>query len=266
MSAPRRGVRWLGSMREKLSDREYSVLADVGRFKLLSGKQVQRLHFSDHATSETAARVCRRVLRRHTETGLLTRLERRIGGVRAGSAGAVYQVSGLGHRLLSPPDGRRRSSEPGLAFVTHTLAIAEVYVLLVEAQRTGLLELLGVQTEPTCWRHFTGALGQRDVLRPDLFVVLGIGADEWHWFVEVDCGTSHRPAIRAKAEIYRRYLSSGVEQHATGLFPGVLWLVPDLARREQLDHTLRPLDVLPAGLFSVALHDEAVDGLRGAPP
>ncbi len=49
----------------------------------------------------SAARIARRVLARLTELGVLARLERRIGGLRAGSSGYVYYLGPAGQRLVA---------------------------------------------------------------------------------------------------------------------------------------------------------------------
>src|SRR5664280_2847157 len=131
-SSRRLGRRRLAAVREGLSQRDLAVLADIGRFRMLTSRQLETLHFSDAATPLTAARTCRRVLRRLTTLGLLHRLERRIGGLHAGSAAFIYVLSDGGQRLL---DGgaddaapRKRLHEPSLPFVAHTLALSLIHI------------------------------------------------------------------------------------------------------------------------------------------
>src|SRR5918997_1708850 len=112
------------------------------------------------------------------------------GGIRAGSEGHLYGLSGLGQAVLgvSGPLGRRRRSmwETKPWFQDHTLAISELYVRLVEINRDGTAELLAFDAEPTCWRRFTGIGGQRVVLKPDASVCLGLGEFEQRAFIELD--------------------------------------------------------------------------------
>lgn len=64
--------------------------------------------------------------------------------------------------------------------------------------------------------------------------------------------------VARKCELYRRYWQSGIEQAQFGVFPRVLWVVPDQARADAL---VAVFDRLPAEvqpLFTVAVTGEAV--------
>src|SRR5437588_12844028 len=148
------GRRGLAHLRERLSERDLDVIRSVAEHRFLTTRQVEALHFADHVSQLAGARVCRRVLARLTDERLLARLERRVGGVRAGSASYVYALGPVGGRLI---DGqRRRITEPSPTFLMHTLAVAQTHVELVQASRRAQLELLSVDVEPRCWRHYTG--------------------------------------------------------------------------------------------------------------
>src|SRR5918912_4442559 len=132
------GRRGLAQLRDRLSERDLEVISSVAEHRFLTTRQIETLHFADHATELAGARVCRRVLARLTDECLLARLERRVGGVRAGSASFVYALGPAGGRLL---DGqRRRTGEPSTTFLTHTLAVAQAHVELIQAARRGQLE------------------------------------------------------------------------------------------------------------------------------
>ena len=106
---------------DRLSERDKLVLSLVGRFRLLTALQLQALCFEPGQD-----RLRRRALARLVELGALETLVRRIGGVRSGSVGFVFQFGVDGQRLLallSERDGiepPRRLREPGGRFVTHT--------------------------------------------------------------------------------------------------------------------------------------------------
>src|SRR5262245_41408614 len=110
----------------RLSERDIGILQALRTHRLLSTVMIQRLHFArGHATPAAAAGATMRGLTRLTEQGLVARLERRIGGVRAGSSGIVWQLGSTGERLLRTMHGekhRRRYVEPTPAFAAHTLA------------------------------------------------------------------------------------------------------------------------------------------------
>jgi hypothetical protein len=121
----------------------------------------------------------------------------------------------------------------------------------------GQVEILDLQTEPACWRAWTTLSGSREVLRPDLYLAVAVGNEEVRWFIEVDRGTEHRPALSRKAAAYQRYYDSQVEQDRDGVFPKVVWVVPNDERRSQLHRALDGDPTVQPGLFAVTTADEA---------
>src|SRR2546430_17438809 len=92
-----------------LGARDLAILADVRRVHVLTGRQVERLHFAELAGAYRD-RTRRRVLARLVSLHLLTPPERRIGGVRAGSAGLVFALGPAGPRLRTVPSGEGRAT------------------------------------------------------------------------------------------------------------------------------------------------------------
>lgn len=255
------GRRGFVQLRERLSERDLEIIRSVAEHRFLTTRQLEALHFADHASELAGARVCRRVLARLTDERLLARLERRVGGVRAGSASFVYALGAIGGRLL---DGqRRRITEPSTTFLTHTLAVAQAHVELVQAVRNGQLELVAVDVEPKCWRRYVGPGGAREVLRPDLYVVTGSGEFEDCWFFEIDCDTESPLALRRKCRAYEAYWRSGREQAAHGAFPLVVWVVPDDGRARQLQQVVGSTRGLKHDLFRVTTAPNLVELLTG---
>lgn len=248
----------LFAIEERLTDRDRLILEHVGQLRLLCARQIQVLVFPDdgHASPATAARCCRRVLERLTRERLLSRLERRVGGARFGSASYVYALGPVGQRVLDADGPRRRLTEPSARFVAHTLSVAEFFVQLHLHVRAQGWQLLSWQSEPACWREVT-TLGGRVVLRPDLFVVLGVGEYELRWFVEIDLGSEHLPTLLRKCRLYHSYYKSGREQHRYRVFPRVLWVMPNQSRAERLRATVDADRRLTAELFRIALTDAA---------
>lgn len=254
--------RKLVEIKEQLSQRDWRVLADVGRLSLVSGKQLRRLHYQ--ATS-SGQRLARMDLARLSDWRVLTRLDRRVGGVRAGSEGFVYALDALGQRLVFPKRRRYRLPyTPQSAFIAHSMAASELYVELKEAESRGELDLIEFNSEPSCWRRFSGPGGRALVLKPDAFVVSGRGQYEYHYFVEVDRNTESLPRITEKARLYARYWQSGREQGAHGVFPGVLWVVPDERRRTRLIDALGMLDAEHWPLFQIVTTNAASHALTGS--
>jgi hypothetical protein len=262
MSA-RLGRRGLERVRESLSERDLRVATSLGQHRFMSARQIEALHFSEHATQLTGARVCRRVLARLTEAGVLIRPERRIGGVRAGSASYVYALGAVGGRLLDE-ERRHRSFEPSSAFLDHALAVADIHVALVQAERLGRVELVQIETEPTCWRRHTGIGGAAEVVRPDLYLVTASGEFEHCWFVEVDLANENLPAVVRKCRQYAVYRQTGKEQRRSGTFPVVVWSAPNERRRERIAKAIADTRQLPGELFRVVEASELVGLLAGA--
>jgi hypothetical protein len=251
----------LAALDAGLSPRDRSLLVTLARVRLATSAQLRRLHFTDVTRRQANA-----TLERLTDRGLVARLPRIMGGARAGSAGFVYGLTIAGRRLVAGTD--RRRYQPwgvGLPFLAHRLAITELYVQLLETNRSGGLDLTDFTSEPGCWRAFDGPGGSRVVLKPDAHAVLAFGRFEDRWFIEVDRGTESGTALARKCDVYRQYWQSGVEQARHHIFPRVLWLVLDDHRRTTLIEVLgrQPEQAWP--LFAVALFDEAVARIsRGA--
>lgn len=255
----------LARISRELSDRERSVLVTVQACKLVSAGHLQVLHFpvEAHATALTAARTCRRTLERLTRLRALTRLQRRIGGLRAGSAAFIYTLGPVGERLLNPAAQRRKRREPSAPFAAHTLAITDAFVELSLAARARTFELVAVTHEPGCWRSFTGPSGANAWIKPDLAITLGAGDQELSWFLEIDLGTEHTPALRRKAEAYLAAYHSGAVTVGEGVFPRVLWLAHD-AKRATLIRSAMPKGELSEQLFAIAPAEELLPTVLGA--
>lgn len=255
----------LEDLRERLSGRDMAIIGQVADLRLMTGRQIEAVHFpvGEHDTAAAAARAARRCLERLARTNLLIRLERRIGGVRAGSRSFVYALGPVGHRVLHRDEARPRYREPSATFVDHTLAVTQLVVDLTVRSQLGGMDLLRMQAEPRCWRQFTSAAGVT-VLRPDLFVALGVGEFEHRWFCEVDRGTEHLPALLRKCRTYEAYYATGTEQRDHGVFPRGCWIVPDQRRAERLRRAIDKDSRLTDALFVVTTHDSAIATLTGA--
>jgi Replication-relaxation len=262
---PYLSARGAAQLRGCLSARDLAIVRQVGELRLMSARQVQLLHFplSEHDNERAATRARQRVLARLCRERLLIALTRRIGGIRAGSAGLVLALGPVGQRVLMQDGTRRRAYEPTWRFVDHTLAIAQLVVDVNVAARAGSLDALEAQAEPTCWRPFA-RLGGRFTLRPDAFLSLGVGDYELRWFIEVDRASESVPTVLRKCHLYADYYQSGQEQAARGgVFPRVCWVVPDETRAERVRAAIRRDGSLPARLFAVTTSKSAITTLCG---
>jgi Replication-relaxation len=242
-------------LRDGLSDRDLAVTDSIQEHRFLTAQHIQALHFGDHSTSAAGARVCRRVLARLAKERVLVRLQRRVGGVRAGSSSYIYALGPIGRRLVA---GGRRVTEPSWLFLDHTLAVADARVELVRADMAGKLELVDAEVEPLSWRRYTGPGGASEVVRPDLYVVTSHGEFEDCWFLEIDRGTESPAAVGRKCRAYHAYWRTGAEQAQHGTFPLVLWVVPDVARARRIEKVISSARGLKRELFRMTTGENLV--------
>jgi hypothetical protein len=261
-----RGAAGLSELARLLSERDLAVLDLISQHRFLTTRQVQTYCFHTHTTNEAGSRICRRVLLRLEKHGLLERPIRRVGGLQAGSASSIWMLSSMGQRLRNLRDGAGavgRVREPGERFVQHYLAIANTHLALIEAGRAKQLELIKVQIEPACWRPYTGLGGSSELLKPDLYAVTASGEFEDHWFIEVDRATESIPTLLRQCRQYEAYRRTGQEQATIGLFPLVLWVVPDELRAAKLRQALTLARDLDIALFRITTPDQLIATITG---
>ncbi|MEM9520399.1 MAG: replication-relaxation family protein [Actinomycetota bacterium] len=249
----------LSELRSILDSLDNDILDTVGRFRLVNGNQLTHL-FTDGTPA--SVRAMQRRTRRLVEWQVLDRLERRVGGVRAGSAGYIYRLGTAG-RKLREIDGRPASREPGSRFVAHTLEITEVYVQLIHLHKTAQLRLVRFDPEPIAWRTWTGPSGEKNSLRPDGFCIVERDRTRSFWFIEIDMATEVSSTILRKMNRYIAYLETGIEQQKlSGVFPRVLWHAPGLPQRS---HTLATIARSARGPNGLHVTSGLTDGVRGPP-
>jgi hypothetical protein len=257
-------VRRLGP--DSLATRDLAILRDLDRVRLLSGQQLERLHFAGLANTNVRGSARRRTLGRLIGLKLVTTLPRRIGGERAGSSGLIYSLDARAHReralwAVSTDSAAerpvRRPWSIGWLFVKHNLDVTELYVQLREAEARQRLTVLAFDGEPAAW--FTISAGS--TLKPDAYAVIESDGWERHWWIEVDRATESLPTLRRKLGRYTDLLQSG-QPGPDGVLPNVLVTVPDEHRAQQLR---RVVDALPraASFITVTLHDSAREVLAG---
>lgn len=249
----------LYSISQQLSHQDWTILSFVSTVRLASGTQLTRAFWHTSDPSSSPARTARRRLARLRHWRVLDALPRRVGGAKAGSSGMIYTVGAAGVKLLERRgEHAKRLEEPGALYLAHVLDCTETLVRLHEANRARELDLIQAQSEPECWRPFLGPGLSRIVLKPDLFVRIGVGDQEDRWMIEVDRATASRGALRAKCARYIAHYRTGTEQRDHGTYPRVLWLVPDARRTEQLQTVIDHQPDEAIRLFTVRLFDQAV--------
>ena len=255
----------LRELLDHLTERDLRILEALERFRLLTTTHIRRLEFSEGHTSQSAAtRGAVRVLGRLEAGGYMSRLSRRVGGPLRGSSATIWQLSAMGERVLRARRGdtaRRRFEEPSPHFTRHTLAVSELGVRIIERTRHPDATLLELRPEPASWRSFTNALGALTWVRPDLFVATADATTETHVWAELDLGTEHLPTIERKCAVYQRYFATGIEQAKRGVFPLVVWVVPDARRAARIRDLIEKTRSLDATLFAVATTDDVMEVL-----
>ena len=239
-----------------LSDRDWGIIETLDRVHIASGKQIERLHFS--ALPIRSRHVMRwRVLKRLTDARVLAALDGRVGGARRGSAGYCYVLDSAGQQLARLRSNaadtnarQRRPRTPGQRFVSHAVAVTELFTKLVEHSQHGQFRLADFEIEPA-WADGLGGW-----LRPDALVQLSRGDTTDYWWLEVDLSTESLPTVQRKLEGYLDFFQRG-QIGPDGVIPRVLVGVPDQPRLSALQGVVRNLPVPAEKLFEVALLADA---------
>lgn len=264
---PRRrvGHQQLSRLEARLSERDRQVLHLIGEHRFLTTFQIQHFCFHDHHTTDTAARVTRRVLARLKRDELLQPLTRQVGGTRAGSEGTIWQLAPAGSRLAhgGSSAARRRPRDPSDRFLAHQLAVADVHVLLAQHRRIEAIEDVTVQVEPASWRRYQGPSGEPRWLQPDLAADITTEAFTDRFFIEVDLGSETLPTLLGKCEQYEAYRRTGIEQQHVGTFPLVVWLFIDEQRAHRLAQAIGRSSKLSPAMFRYATPDTLTHILAG---
>ena len=231
---------YLERLLETLSDRDWAIIESVDRLRLISGSQLERLHFSDLAPRSRSVKRWQ-VLKRLADARVLVPFERRIGTAHRGSAKLCYALDSGGMQLVRlranlTGSRVRRPRVPGDRFVAHTLAVTELYVALVEQGRLDRFTLVSFEVEPA-WPNGLGGW-----LRPDAFVKLQRGAITDYWWYEADLATESVPTVRAKLLSYLDFANRG-QLGPDGIVPRVLIGAPTAQRRNAIQGVI---DALPS--------------------
>lgn len=252
-------------LERSLSDRERSIVESVALLGLMTGEQLCQLHFTGHSSLQSGKRSSQQSLRGLTQREVLTRLERRVGGVRSGSAGYIYALGRAGRQIVDwwrrePTRRSRRTHEPGESFVAHRVACAQLFVDLTRAQAADELRLEQYLGEPDCWRQRVGPFGKPLTLKPDGFARLASEDRLLHWFIEMDLATESQTVIARKGRAYLDHYASGAE---ADVMPRVIWIAPDPERASRIRSTLHALRGPTAELHFVTTNKHAIRTMKG---
>lgn len=263
------GIRGLQDLLARLSARDISLLDLLAEHRFLTTHHLQAFCFHDHSTHASAARTARRVLTRLARESLVERMARRVGGMRAGSDAHVWRITSVGQRLRALRIGTGSSVRvrtPSARFVEHYLAVADVRLQIVDAERRGLLSISRVQIEPICWQSYTGRGGNRETLKPDLAAVTTPSeAREYedHWYIEVDRATESIPTVLKQCHAYEDCRRSGLVQDERGVFPLIVWVVPTERRATNVRNGIRRAHGMDIEHYRVCTPDQLLPLLLG---
>lgn len=272
------GIPYAIAIAERLTPRDWAILSTLHRCRLATGRQLERLHFAHHAPrSRTPKRS--RVLSRLVRYRVITVADRPYPGPGGGRPSPLYLLDTAGATLLQirtdpkHAGGRaiRRPGLPGDRFVAHMLAVTELYVQAVEADRAGRFTLSAFAAEPASW----WIAKDGTTLKPDAFLRATYGDVTDRWWIEVDRGTESLPTVAAKLRAYTRFATTDGHGPA-GVLPAILITTPGSARADAIRTRALPPpdtpgsqadDVLPesgdgtkpADLFHVVAFRDAID-------
>ena len=265
------GRRQLLAIADQLDTTDHRLLGLLAAHRYATtGQLSQLINASGRYTSPSSAlRQTTRRLSRHQRLGLVSHLDRRIGGVRAGSTGYIWHLREPGWRLTqqtteteqhapTTPSRRWRHSDPSPTFLAHTLAITHTRVVIEQAARAIGGALSHLVTEPACWRSWTTLGGGLHWLKPDLEAITTTAdGDQDHWLLEIDLGTENPARLITKCHDYQDHLSSGTEQAGNGgYYPQVVWVMNEQRRAEWLRRRVDEEGCLLKRLFKVVASEE----------
>ena len=159
-----------------LTNLETNLLEFLDKARYATSRQLASLFFSSSSNPATQLRRANFTLMKLTNQGLLHRLNRRIGGVRAGSGSFVYGITLKGLKLLKQTNEAvilryQNIYEPSLGHLEHTLAVTQLYLEAVQLDRHhSEICLERFDFEPKSWRGYSTIAGTGSTLKPDAYL------------------------------------------------------------------------------------------------
>lgn len=255
----------LRQLAAELPDRHTAAVLHLSRGRVLHGGHLDRLLHHPGTSARTAERARQRAMTHLQRLGLVTVLDRRIGGIRSGSSGYVHMLTTAGYKLAAvltgQPQQARRFRAPGPMFIAHALDIAEIYVRLTEIScQTGDFTVTAFVTEPATWWPIGNGGGY---LRPDAYTALAVASHRDVWWLEIDRDTESARRLRAKFSDYldhATYSGTGPDDAP----PRVLVTAPGPRRCAVISDLITGLPPPAADLFAVCQHSDAARYLTKA--
>lgn len=210
-----------------LSERDTLAVRMVADFHQATASQIKEVLFADVARISLE-----RCLRRLVSRKYLRRIARQPAGEKGGSGAYVYELGVAGWYYMN----KRGTFRPRLSIDYHALAVVDVFVSLVKAERAEQLEILACKLE--------SAIGHA---RADMLAEIGLtqlGKKRSIAF-EVEA-TRKRPSyVLEKCTNYAR----AYDEKDGGVFPFVVFVVPQAWMVKELGRLLK--GIRHAELFKV---------------
>jgi hypothetical protein len=127
-------------------------------------------------------------------------------------------------------------------------------VALHGLERTGALELVGIDYEPDCHTVVGGSH-----LKPDLYVHMNHDRHgSWRLWLEVDLATEGPARIHSKLRLYRQALHrySDADRERWPVLPRVLWVAIDKERERRLNLLISEIPEGDQKMFRVTTFQE----------
>lgn len=228
----------------QLLSRDNAILSFVARFGQATTAQLREVFFYDKAAKSSCTDVLRRLRTQGMLSNVYVRLSRESKG---GSPMGCYQIGPEAWKLYYP--GSSYKAVRNQAKLAHTLAVTDMYVQALRAEREGLLTISSYAVEEDAWISVGGAN-----LHPDLHLelYLPLTNEDYPVWVEVDRDSEGTADILRKLRRYLLALEHSAE-YPYERFPSVLFLVEHSYRYEAIARLLRRVPEAPEGFFSVEL-------------
>ncbi|MEO5499459.1 MAG: replication-relaxation family protein [Candidatus Saccharimonadales bacterium] len=226
----------------KLSDRDLQIIRFAARFGQVTKQHVRAVIFADNVS----ATPCDRAMKRLVDQRLLARIEiRTVGGANGGSGQYVFQVGSAGWNLAETEGSYWLSK----SVKYHSLAIADIYCDIYNK-----LDIVTYSTEPDTHEKINYV-----AIQPDMYVVLNLAGRERRAWIEADLGTERPKQLRDKMARYNHAWNGAPERWNP--WPFVIWIVPDVKRRAELESLIKLEPAESQGMYRVCLFEDVVQTL-----
>lgn len=227
----------------QLSTRDRDVVVFVNRFGQVTLDIVRRYLFATNSSKTP----CYRVMNRLVSQKLLARVEiPAVGSPNGGRGPFIYQLGSAGFNMAQTEGTYWQARSINY----HSLAIADCFVSLSES-----LDIVRYEADEEASKRIAYVS-----LEPDLYVLYRLDNREAHAWLEVDLGTERPKQLKGKLKRYHDALE-GASDSWRSFWPTVVWVVPDMKRRAELESLIKLEPVESRGMYRVCLFSDVAKTL-----